>query len=444
MMPTRRLFVTLLIPVLFLAGQRFLLLPGLNREVFELMMAASSRGNGDYAAFSLLSLGLAPALSAFLIVEAAALIVPQWRELRRGSPAQRRSLVRAALILTMLLALTQGWFVARLATSLGASPMGVLFADSTATRVLITVSLAAGTALAVALASLLGHLGLGNGISVLLLTPFVPALGRQLIPLRMMLEARDLLWLTITLGAVVLGTRYLLTAHLRATTDAARIRLPTSGLVPLISGASAIELFTQLAPTYAPAAGTLSLAAIFAVLIVVLTLVLTSLFLPATKLAAVWRRALPADSADPMTALPPAIKQALWRTLGFLLALGVILPRMLQSHSWGEAVNLIALVTVTAVALDLVAEWRARSVQDDLVVVWPLHQVALLDAATTALERASIFVHARAANHRALLWFFGPYLPIELMVPRARALEARDILAAVLLDAPQSLQKSAD
>jgi hypothetical protein len=82
----------------------------------------------------------------------------------------------------------------------------------------------------------------------------------------------------------------------------------------------------------------------------------------------------------------------------------------------------------TAIALDLVAEWRAHRRRDDLVAAWPIHRVQLVDLAVRALRSAGIEVHARGLHHRTMLFFFGPFIPVLLMVPRDEAERARDLL----------------
>jgi hypothetical protein len=95
-----------------------------------------------------------------------------------------------------------------------------------------------------------------------------------------------------------------------------------------------------------------------------------------------------------------------------------------------------ALAVATAIALDLVAEARARWRADDLTAVWRAHDLAAVDLSIDALVRNGIDVHTRGAYLRALLWALGPFAPVVLMVPTDRAAEAREILDAVMRPAP--------
>ena len=58
------------------------------------------------------------------------------------------------------------------------------------------------------------------------------------------------------------------------------------------------------------------------------------------------------------------------------------------------------------------------------------------------VSRAALDVHTRNAYLRALLGFFGPFAPIHVMVPAARADESRRILESVLaIELPAASQR---
>jgi hypothetical protein len=92
--------------------------------------------------------------------------------------------------------------------------------------------------------------------------------------------------------------------------------------------------------------------------------------------------------------------------------------------------DVLVVVSAVAVGLDLAAEHRARVKLGELASVWPVHQVARLDEQLAKLAAANVPALARGEHYRALLQFFGPYVPIELMVPVERAADARKALEA--------------
>src|SRR5437868_3505449 len=98
-----RVLVTAVAVSVSWAAQR-LILPGLEGWKLEGFKAA------DLANLSVVALGLSPAISGFVLVELAALLVPPWRPLRTGGPDGRAALRRAALVTSLVLAAIQGWF----------------------------------------------------------------------------------------------------------------------------------------------------------------------------------------------------------------------------------------------------------------------------------------------------------------------------------------------
>ncbi len=87
-----------------------------------------------------------------------------------------------------------------------------------------------------------------------------------------------------------------------------------------------------------------------------------------------------------------------------------------------------AFIVGAAVVLDVGKEWRFRRSHDDLVRVWPVHRVYAVQPAQQALHAAGIPAFARGLHHRTLLQFFGPYVPIALLVPAAKAAQAERIV----------------
>ena len=131
------------------------------------------------------------------------------------------------------------------------------------------------------------------------------------------------------------------------------------------------------------------------------------------------------------------LRESVSRTLVFLLIVTAIAGTIAGNSRWVWPEPVLA-ITATAVALDLVAEWRARQKHGRLVAIWPVHQVALVQPVIDALARADIYAFPRAAYHRALLQFFGPHIPVVMLVPEAKAPEARAMIEAILLGPPEA------
>ena len=97
------------------------------------------------------------------------------------------------------------------------------------------------------------------------------------------------------------------------------------------------------------------------------------------------------------------------------------------------AIDLMTLAVFTAIVGDLRFEWVARTQRPKVVRVWPVHRVYGVEPALQALSEAGIWAFPRGLRHRTLLQFFGPYVPIEILVPEDRGAEATRLLRELLL-----------
>ncbi len=73
-------------------------------------------------------------------------------------------------------------------------------------------------------------------------------------------------------------------------------------------------------------------------------------------------------------------------------------------------------VGVAAIGMDVIGEWRARVGHADWVRIAVEHRVYAARTLVWALEREGLAVLARGLEARTCLHFFGPYIPIELLV----------------------------
>jgi preprotein translocase subunit SecY len=421
--PWRRLAISLAVPAALWAASQ-VVLPGvdLDRQPYYWR----STDSVPRSTVSIVALGILPFLSAAVLVELVALLVPGWRELRIRGPEGRRKLARATLILGIVVATVQGFLVTRTIEAYGIAEGGLSF------RLTATTTMVAASCAIVMCTWLIDRHGLGNGFSIVIAASVGPALwdlGRVFTYglYGETLTLFSLLVVLATLGLLVVATIMVLDAHrgwlafLPGRTPLRRIalRLPASGLAPLelalvllglpMMIATYTPLDVTLAHKISPGGAAFVIAEIF--LIIGGTLLFTWLFNRGAE------RAL-------RTQIPTAwVRSALYLSL---LTLGITFLRLTMHIAMPLQATMLAVAT--AVTMDLVAEWRAWQAHADLVAVWPIHRVYTLDAAVGALERAGIFTYPRGAHHRTLLQFFGPFVPITLMVPSARADEADRIL----------------
>lgn len=82
----------------------------------------------------------------------------------------------------------------------------------------------------------------------------------------------------------------------------------------------------------------------------------------------------------------------------------------------------------TALTIDLILEFRARQSSPSLVPVWEIHQVYALPPTLRMLENAHIKAFAKNKHVRSMVQFFGPHIPIQIMVPLEDAQRARTLI----------------
>jgi hypothetical protein len=298
--------------------------------------------------------------------------------------------------------------------------------------VVLVVSLVAATAVLVWLAAIASEHGLGNGFVTLFAAGGLIAAGRQLVvddaagfnPL----VERTGPYVLAALFAVTVGTvcAWLATRRFRQPGTAATIAAPVAGVVPLIGIAAVlvpimllanvlnvpVEWFDWTAPGHPDHARNVLLIA----------------FAASVGLGWALSRPRPAAAAlGRMTGakVPPATRAFWWATAISTL---VVLAIAAASLPVGEQVpgslrDTLAIVIVAVAGVDLVASWRAHR-RADLVGVWPIHQLALADVAVEVLAKHGITAHLRGRATRALFHVFGPFVPVEVMVPADRAGEA--------------------
>jgi hypothetical protein len=228
------------------------------------------------------------------------------------------------------------------------------------------------------------------------------------------------------LGGVVAVTVYLLKLG-RTQVPGLVLRVPASGIIPLGMAASLLTAFQWLNPY----AATYWIA-----------FLLTSIVL-AAGLSYLFNR--PTLVGDALMQVTHQDRETLWDharsqlgavtavTASFIGGIVVVSGFFGWLVSGAVFVDVALTVVLTALILDLLAEWRFRRAVPDAVCAWPLERVYAVGPALLALDRAGIPAHPRSLRQRTLYQFFGPEMPIDLMVPAAKLEEAQHLLAEALV-----------
>ncbi|HEY1556327.1 MAG TPA: hypothetical protein VGF94_15940 [Kofleriaceae bacterium] len=399
--------------IAFYVGGGYLTLPGVNRVELQHVLAAGKSLHWEgFARMSPFALGIMPILTAFWLVELAALSVPRWRKLRHGGPAGRRVLGFAVAVTALVLALIQAYFVARWLEAQSFDDSEIIHA-SRATFWLVVVTMTAGTMVLAWLAAAIGTRGIGNGYAVLFVAGWL--LGA---PAHLAFDTRLALALAIVAClAIVLIILVLASARL------GRIALPASGILPITTAAGLVSIASALFTLHAniPAAVFEKLhAADHGIAIPALNVAI---------LVPVWAYvfARPALSGATRREWQGAVV-----TTGLALAGLVIVAGLAQDYVPGSRgfFELGVLLPAIATVADWIDELRAR--RRELVPVWPLHAPLRIQDVRDKLAAGGIDCFLQARRLRQLLWFFGPWAPIMVLVPPERALEAEKILRELL------------
>jgi preprotein translocase subunit SecY len=431
----RRIAVTVLAPIAVVLIAR-LPLPGLQLE------ALAKLGSLDRSMYGLFAFGLVPFVDAAVVVEIAALVRPRWRPLRYGAHHGRSLLEAWSLLVAVVFAGLQAFFYHRWMVRSGEmSPFFDVLPTSAAARVLVGVAPALGSLLLVGIARAIGRYGLGNGFSILIAALAMPDLADGVMQSLQRVEvagSRVFAPLALALMVVVALT----------STTAARPRrgwlerplrpsllTPASGLAPFVVMTGLLALPAQIATFAGRSAsplspGSLLDSAIRYPLLAAMCALFAWLFNRPRLVARVWAR-VPGVGDEPQALAKAALRRAFWRSLPFLAALAVVGTLAVVGRL---ALNVMMLTVIACVAVDVGSELRFRRLHGALAPAWPVHRLYAVGPALAALSNASVPAFPRALRHATLLSFFGPYVPVEILVPATRLDEAQSLLAPLLLE----------
>lgn len=424
--PWKRLGVTLLAPLALLAGAR-IPPPGVDVEWLTARIAPDTLNELPLHATAL---GLMPVLTAFVVVEGIALAIPALRW-RRHDPRGRRGLTIAVAVGTIALALAQGFFLSRYLTNV----LHVVGRDAGLTFQLgVAAALACGAVLLAVLARIIDEHGLGSGYGVLAACgAFIPMAHRP-VTQPLAIHVPQVMALIAAMGITVGVLRW----RVGGEDDEPGLRLPTSSLVPLLHAGGLLLLF-----------GTLSGAGLFhQTMNDVLMRVQMALATPWSQLAfilglvALWswllaRPSLLAATARAAGLAPPSM--ATWARATALSAAmsGAVAMIYLVVPGTADLVSMSIAMFATAAVMDVLAD--ARALRAPLATIVVLHQVQRSHVVARILEEAAIPFHLRGAHLRTLLAFFGPYVPVTVLVPAEHGERARALLAALRAPPAQAM-----
>ena len=185
----RILFVVLALIVYRLGS--FIPVPGVNSEAMSALIERQGGGiidmfnmfsGGALARFSLFALGVVPYISASIIVQMFASVIPSLQALRKEGESGRRKLTQYTRFGTVALAGFQAFSIATMLQHQGASGGApVVFAPGPGFIFTAVVGLTAGTMFLMWLGEQITERGVGNGISLLIFAGIVAGLPHAVV-----------------------------------------------------------------------------------------------------------------------------------------------------------------------------------------------------------------------------------------------------------------------
>ena len=183
----KKLLVTILYVVIYRLGS-FVVIPGIDPEALSALQSQTEGGllalvdmfsGGAFSHASIFALGIMPSISASIVMQLAAIIVPSMQKLQREGESGRRKINQWTRYLTVLILLLQApAYLMNLSSQLAATgaqlPAGFWF------QAYATIILAGGSMFVLWLGERITDKGIGNGISFIILVGIIARLPQAL------------------------------------------------------------------------------------------------------------------------------------------------------------------------------------------------------------------------------------------------------------------------
>lgn len=434
-------------------------LPGIDFDAIEGYLS-SGKSFGLYPRVSVFALGLMPYFGAYVLVECLALFIPPLKSWRQGGYPGRAKLLKTALWATLVLAFIQGFAVARGIE--GWSDGFLVLHPGWNFRIITVLTLTTGTFITVLIANLITKKGIGHGISILLFTGLIGGSFREFSRLFSRLSSQNkvsneydsfeyfLVYLLVTVILIFLivfieKTLSRIQVRFDDNTEAyIPLKLTTAGIVPVSWAASLVMLPATIAgfsesTTFQEIAVMLSPGKIGYFLVCFITIIFfyylfTALFHKPKKMI----NFLKERNASIVLPSGENGERYIDRRLEVMAFIGALylcllffLPDIFLLFG-GYFIGSVALIKIVAIALDLIEETRMRRNSGSLVKVAEFHDVPKAGLLKSLLEQKGISCHLRGYYHRALLYFFAPYIEISALVSKEKVNEANDVIKRYL------------
>ena len=182
---TKRLMFTIGMLAVYRIGI-FVSMPGVDRSIMEQYMRTARTGfaglfdlfsGGAMSQLSVFALGIMPYISASIILQLMAVVVPSLERLQKEGDAGRRKINQYTRYGTVLLSCIQGFAISMWLESLSATAAkGMVLSGGIGFYLLTVLALTTGTSLLMWLGEQITERGIGNGISLIIFAGIVASL----------------------------------------------------------------------------------------------------------------------------------------------------------------------------------------------------------------------------------------------------------------------------
>jgi preprotein translocase subunit SecY len=187
---SKRLLFTLAMLAVYRLGI-FVSVPGVDRSVMEQYMRSARTGfaglfdlfsGGAMSQLSIFALGIMPYISASIILQLMAVVIPSLERLQKEGEQGRRKINQYTRYGTVMLSLFQGFAIASWLESLsGSVAKGMVLEGGIGFKLLAVLALTTGTSFLMWLGEQITERGIGNGISLIIFAGIVASLPDALV-----------------------------------------------------------------------------------------------------------------------------------------------------------------------------------------------------------------------------------------------------------------------
>ncbi|MDR1781239.1 MAG: preprotein translocase subunit SecY [Tannerella sp.] len=183
----KRIITTLLLVLIYRLGT-FIVLPGVDPQALQALSSQTSGGlmalldmfsGGAFSNASIFALGIMPYISASIVMQLAAIIIPSFQKLQREGESGRKKINQWTRYLTVIILIFQGWaYLINLDVQMRSA--GIVMSSDLWFKLSSVIIMAGGSMFVLWLGERITDKGIGNGISFIIMIGIIARLPHAL------------------------------------------------------------------------------------------------------------------------------------------------------------------------------------------------------------------------------------------------------------------------